>query len=267
MRTLAALALVVPGWAVAAPYPVVQVPLYRLTCRVLSTAGAASNVVAEGTAELVADRAGTLALDLPWDAAGGARLTLDVLRQESSGADHRIHVEGLLRPPAGAASRLSRTLDLAEGGTALLELHRRPGTTLVLALEVETGSRPVVRLPSGEGRAVVLDLAVERLLGDAVVPLETNQLHTFVGEPVEYAFRRGSGEAEEVLTLRLTPLRLSGSDVIELEVEMTGRLGGTTGTPQSRRERLLATRGSTSRFDAVTGTPPSGYRFRIRPDF
>lgn len=267
MRPIVALVLLVPGWVAAAPYPLVQVPVYRLTCRVLSTAGSASVVVAEGVAELEPDRPGRLELDLPWDASGGARLSLDALRQDSAEADHRLHLEASLRPPGAPGSRLSRTLDLAEGGTALLELHRRPGTTLVLALTVETDRRPVVRMPTGNGRPVVLHLAVERVVGDAALPLETNQLHTFLGEPVEYAFRRGSGDAEEVLTLRLTPLRVVGSDVIEIDVEVTGRLGGEGGTPQSRKDRLLATRGSTSSFDALAGSPPSGYRFRVRPDF
>lgn len=267
MRRIAWLALLVPGGVAAAPYPVVQLPVYRLSCRVLSTAGGASNVVAQGVAELEPDRPGRLELDLPWDATGAARLTLDALRQDSPESDHRVHLDASLRPPRGPGSRLSRTLDLVEGGTALLEIHRRPGATLVLALEMETDRRPAVRLPTGNGRPVVLDLAVERVVGDGSLPLETNQLHTFVGEAVEYAFRRGSGEAEEVLTLRLTPLRVIGSEVIELEVELTGRLGGEAGTPQSRRDRLLATRGSTSSFDALAGSPVTGYRFRIRPDF
>jgi hypothetical protein len=185
---------------------------------------------------------------------------VDARRQEGPAGDHRLHLDAVLRPPSGPANRLTRTLDLAEGGTALLELHRRPGTTLVLALEIETDRRAAVGAPSGRGQPVVFHLSVERVVGTAAVLLETNQLHTLVGEGVEYAFHRGAGETEEVVRLKLTPVRVGG-DVVEVEVLLEGRLPGTEGAPQSRHDRLLATRGSTTSFEAV------GYRFRIRPDF
>jgi hypothetical protein len=54
-------------------------------------------------------------------------------------------------------------------------------------------------------------------------------------------------------------------DLVEMEVEIEGRLP--EGPPVSRRESLLATRASTTSFDAVAGDPKAGYRFRIRPDF
>ena len=98
------------------------------------------------------------------------------------------------------------------------------------------------------------------------MPLETNELHTLLGEGVEYAFRRGAGAQEEVLRLRLTPLRVE-AEVVEVEVDLAGKLPGEARNAPIRSERLLATRGSTSSFDAVSGEPPTGYRFRIRPDF
>ena len=255
-----------PGWAAAAPYPLIQVPVYRLTCRVLSTPGTASVVLSEGRVDLESDRPGLLELDLPWDASGSAALSLAALRQEAPEGGHRVHLETVLRPPSAAPVRLDRTVDLAEGATALLELHRRPGRTLVLALEIESDRRPVVGVPSGLGAPVLFHLTVERVSGSESLPLETNALHTLVGEGVEYAFRRGGGASEEVLRLRLTPVRV-GAEVVEVDVELDGRLPGGQGPTELRRDRLLATRGSTSSFDAVTGAPPVGYRFRIRPEF
>jgi hypothetical protein len=259
-------AALLAGWVAAAPYPLVQVAVYRLTCRVLSTAGGASAVLSDGIVDLDADRPGRLELDIPWDAAGSARLIVEALRQEGPEGGHRLHLDAVLRPPAGPPTRLDRTVDLTEGGTGLLELHRRPGKTLVLALEIETDRRAVVGIPSGRGQPVIFHLTVERVAGDAAVPLETNELHTLVGEGVEYAFRRGAGSDEEVLRLRLTPARVGG-EVVEVEVEIEGRLPGGEGAATMRRDRLLATRGSSTSFDAVSGTPASGYRFRIRPEF
>jgi hypothetical protein len=261
-----ALAALVPGWAAAAPYPLVQVPVYHLTCRVLSTPGSASVVLSEGTVDLEPDRPGRLEMDLPWDASGSAGLALEALRQEAPEGGHRVHLEAVLRPPAAPPVRLDRTVDLTEGATALLELHRRPGRTLVLALEIESDRRPVVGIPSGLGAPVVFHLTLERVRGAESLPLETNALHTLVGEGVEYAFRRGGGDAEEVLRLRLTPVRV-GAEVVEVDVQLDGKLPGGQGPSELRRDRLLATRGSTSSFDAVAGAPPAGYRFRIRPEF
>jgi len=255
-----------PGWAAAAPYPVVQVPVYHLTCRVLSTPGSASVVLSDGTMDLEPDRPGRLELDVPWDASGSAGLVLEALRQEAPEGGHRVHLDAVLRPPGEAPVRLDRTLSLAEGATALLELHRRPGRTLVLALEIESDQRPIVGVPSGLGAPVIFNLTLERVSGTESLPLETNALHTLVGETVEYAFRRGSGESEEVLRLRLTPVRV-GAEVVEVEVALDGKLPGGAGPSELRRDRLLATRGSTSSFDAVAGSPAAGYRFRIRPEF
>jgi len=243
----------------------IQVPVYHLSCRVLSTPGA-SVVLSEGTVDLEPDRPGRLELDLPWDASGSAGLTLEALRQEAPEGGHRVQLMAALRPPSAPVLRLDRTVDLTEGATALVELHRRPGRTLVLALEIESDRRPRVGIPSGLGAPVVLNLTLERVSGTESVPLETNALHTLVGEAVEYAFRRGSGETEEQLRLRLTPVRL-GAEVVELDVELDGKLPGGQGPSELRRDRLLATRGSTSSFDVVAGTPPAGYRFRLRPEF
>ena len=255
-----------PGWAAAAPYPLVQVPVYHLTCRVLSTPGSTSVVLSDGTVDLEPDRPGLLELDVPWDATGSAGLTLEALRQEAPEGGHRVHLRAVLRPPAEPPVRLDRTVDLTEGTDALLELHRRPGRTLVLALAIESDARPIVGIPSGLGAPVVLNLTLERVSGAESLPLETNALHTLVGETVEYAFRRGSGESEEVLRLRLTPLRV-GAEVVEVDVALDGKLPGGQGPSELRRDRLLATRGSTSSFDVVAGSPPAGYRFRIRPEF
>src|SRR5262245_23921210 len=109
-------AALLPGWAVAAPYPLIQVPVYHLTCRVLSTPGT-SVVLSEGTVDLEPDRPGRLELDLPWDASGSAGLTLEVLRQEAAEGGHRVQLHALLHPPSAPIVRLDRTVDLTEGAT------------------------------------------------------------------------------------------------------------------------------------------------------
>jgi len=259
-------AVLLPGWIAAAPYPVVQVPVYHLTARVLSAPGGTSVVLSEGVLDLETGRAGRLQRSIPWDAEGPADLTLEAFREDGPEGAHVLHLNAELRPPSGMPARLARTVELAEGSTALLELQRREGRALVLALEVETDRRPVVGIPTGLGPPVVFHLTVERVRGEAAVPLETNALQTFVGEGVEYAFRRGAGPEEEVLRLRLTPVRV-GAEIVEIDVELDGKLPGGEGADALRRDRLLATRGSSTSFDAVAGSPASGYRFRIRPEF
>jgi hypothetical protein len=258
-----ALLLAAPAWA--APYPVVSVPVYRLTCRVLVAAGGASDLVAEAAAELDPSRAGRLEAAVPWEG-GPARLVLDAIRLDAGDGTHRLELQAELTPPGpGPRTRVARTLELPEGGTGLVELHRRPGRTLVLALTVETGQRAVVRAPDGRGVPVTFRVAVSRVAGAQEIPLETNALHTLVGEGVEYAFRRGTGAEEERVLLRITPVRLDG-DVAELDVALTGRLPGESGAqPIERTRRLVATRGSTTSFDALAGA--AGYRFRITPQF
>jgi len=57
-------------------------------------------------------------------------------------------------------------------------------------------------------------------------------------------------------------------DVVTIEAEISGALPGEGGTVLvSHNEKIAASRQATSRLSATTGTPPSGYRFQVTPDF
>jgi hypothetical protein len=97
--------------------------------------------------------------------------------------------------------------------------------------------------------------------------LETNELHTFVGQSVEYSFRMGQDAGLEAVRLSVLPVSISG-DVVTIDAEISGALPGADGTVlSSRKQRIVASRGATSPITATAGTPPAGYRFQVTPDF
>jgi len=97
--------------------------------------------------------------------------------------------------------------------------------------------------------------------------LETNELHTFVGQSVEYSFRSGQDETLETVRLALLPSAISG-DIMTIDASISGALPGAGGTVLlSRNERIAASRHSVSPIAATVGTPPAGYRFQVTPDF
>ena len=103
--------------------------------------------------------------------------------------------------------------------------------------------------------------------GDRTVLLETNQLSTFVGQSVQYAFRRGAEESLEAVTLDLLPVSITG-DLVTIQADVSGALPGSDGASLlSRHERIVASRRATSALAATSGTPPAGYRFQVTPDF
>jgi len=57
-------------------------------------------------------------------------------------------------------------------------------------------------------------------------------------------------------------------DLITIQVQISGVLPSSDGPALlSRTERIIASRGSTTMVAATVGTPPSGYRFQVTPDF
>lgn len=163
--------------------------------------------------------------------------------------------------------RTSRTYAMADGGSELVEVAREGELALLALVRTERTWRASLRpVPSGVVPFVV-NLAVSRVDGERVVPLETNVLHTFVGDPVEYSFRFGAGDDEQILRVVLTPLRVD-DDLADLRVQVTGKLPAVPApVVLSRDQRLVASRGATSSLDVVSGSPPSGYRFSVTPDF
>ncbi len=167
----------------------------------------------------------------------------------------------------GGPWHVSRRLDLREGTTHLMEVAPWGEARLLLAVEVERGQRPALRPEGRVGHPVRLALQVERLEADETIPLETNLLHTFVGESVGYAFERGTGDAREVLEVRFLPRALHDS-LVELQVEVRGSLpGNPSRLILDRRQTLVLSRGADSAVSVTAGTPPRGYRFRVRPEF
>jgi len=161
-----------------------------------------------------------------------------------------------------------RRLALRQGSTAFHEVLREPGRSLTLAVVAENVQRPVLAAPSAGGRRVAFELEVEKVSGEAIVPLETNFLNTFVGEPVSYAFRRGSDETLEQLSLELRPTRVDG-EIVTVEFRLSGALHRGSEVPLylSRYESLVTNLDTASTVSAAVGEPPEGYRFVITPRF
>ena len=166
-----------------------------------------------------------------------------------------------------APARSSREIRLADEGSGLFEVYGEGGRRLLLTLRGEQVTRAVVRPPSSIGAPVRFLVAVERVDGERIVLLETNELNTFVGQSVEYSFRLGQDEGLEAVRLALLPTAASG-DLVTIEAEISGALPGPGGRVLvSHRERIVASKRATSRVSATTGTPPAGYRFQVTPDF
>ena len=165
------------------------------------------------------------------------------------------------------AVRSSREIRLADEGSGLFEVYGDGGRRLLLTLRAEQVTRAVVRPPATVGAPVRFLVAIERVDGERIVLLETNELNTFVGQSVEYSFRQGQDQGLETVRLALLPTATSG-DLVTIEADISGALPGAGGTVLvSHRERIVASKRATSRLAATTGTPPVGYRFQVTPDF
>lgn len=221
-----------------------------------------------GTHRLVATPStpGHLELRLPWPGAGAGGASLS-LRAEFPETGDEIHLVAGVSGTGAPPSRAARRLRIGEPGEALWEVFRLHGRRIVLGIRTERQTRPAIAPPPKPGTPVALRLVIERVLGGNAVPLESNDLHTFVGEPIEYAFRRGVGRDEERLRLVVVPLRIVG-DVVQLSIEVSARLPGEGDPPPlTRREVMIASRGAESILTVASGEPPAGYRFRFAPEF
>jgi hypothetical protein len=110
-------------------------------------------------------------------------------------------------------------------------------------------------------------IAVEGVAGERSEILQTNEVRSFVGQSVEYGFQLGPSDGRESIRLVLLPVSITG-DLVTIQVDISGVLPGPDGPAMlSRTERIVASRGATSKVAATVGTPPSGYRFQVTPDF
>jgi hypothetical protein len=213
---------------------------------------------------------GKLELKLQWpDPGATSRL---VLRATGSPGpeygEHGLTLEVEFTLPDGRTSRARRDFRLREGASSLFEVFGSRDDRLTLGLRVERKVLGFERAMKSVGDAVGFKLEVEGVRGSESFALETNRLSSFIGEPVEYSFRRGEGDAVESVRLLLTPRRRT-VDLIEVAIEVSGSLPGNDGTRLllSRTETLFTSRGATSGLTVTSGQPPFGYRFRITPEF
>jgi hypothetical protein len=180
------------------------------------------------------------------------------------GESQVVALDAALTFGSGRTIHSSRNATLVEGGTTLFEVFADGAERLVLSIQGERVTRPVL-LESTAAARVRFRLEVERIDGERSVPLETDELSSFLGEPVEYSFGRGAEGTAESLRLVLTLQHIDG-DMAEVVADVSASLPGPAGPIlMSRQDRVFATRGATSTVQAVTGDPPAGYRFRITP--
>jgi len=211
----------------------------------------------------------TLDLDVPW---GGVGATVAV---------HLVVTLGSIDPEGGVTvrcastattaghppERASRDLRLADEGTGLFEVFGEGDRRLLLTLQGERVERPVVRKAPVLGDPVKFSIAVEGIAGERSEILQTNEVRSFVGQSVEYSFQLGPIDGRESIRLVLLPVSITG-DLITIQVDIGGVLPSPEGPMMlNRTERIVASRGSTSKIAATVGTPPSGYRFQVTPDF
>ena len=206
---------------------------------------------------------------VPWkkdDA--GVRLQLEArLSPPSPTGESVVWLESTASLAGTEPSRASRSISFVEEGTGLFEVFADGPRRLVLAIRGEQVARPVVRRTVTLGDPVRFLVSVERVDGERSVPLETDELHTFVGQAVEYSFRFGEGDGLQSIRLSLLPIAASG-DILTIDAEIGGALPGPGGIVLVHRtERIVASRLATSSVAATTGTPAAGYRFQVTPDF
>jgi hypothetical protein len=235
-----------------------------LSSRILDAEdGSVTLVVGESAAE-------EIDLRLPWpDPQAPSRLRLRARRTLTpSGPMLRLESE-LARPGEEASVRAAREIVFtSEEVTALFEVARLGDRVLTLAIAGELtrvtdySPRPVVGAP------VQFQIDIEWVERGSAQILETNQLNTFVGQSVGYAFQLGEAGLAESLSIRLLPLQIVGNTV-RLEVDVSGTLPDPGGgvVVISRKEQWLSTRETTTALDLASGEPPTGFRFLVTSRF
>jgi hypothetical protein len=250
----------------AAPVRLAEEDWVRLEIQPVCVDGDETTTFEARILEIPPGRTASLVIPLPWpDPGSRGKLRLEA-HGGPVGGDLEFVLESEWSPAAARPARAVRKVTVEDGGTRLVEVFARDRLHLTLAVRAEHVRKPVVS-PPRPGRSVRFRLGVERLVEGATQPLESNDLDTLVGESVSYSFRRGEGDTLETLRLRLRPTRIMG-EIVEVEVTFEGSLHS-LGSPLylNRREKLLTSRDAPTMFDAASGDPPTGYRFRITPEF
>lgn len=215
---------------------------------------------------------GTLSLPMQvrWpNAESTRRLSVEAQRLLTAAGDRIVLNASLSGTHSDAPILSSREIALTDDSTtALFEVARSGESVLTLVVSVERSmeasfsARPVV------GRAVEFAVAIEWLESGQPVTLETNHLHTFVGQSVSYAFKLGETGVAESIELTLLPVELGG-ETLRVEASVSGTLpDGEEGVELlSRREQWFCSSGTTSTLSTTRGTPAQGFRFQVTPRF
>jgi len=264
-----AVATAAAGAGLAAPSVAIETHVVLTIDAMTVDNGASKTAGLRQEAEVGPSEPATVDFSVPWGS-NGSRLSVRFearLTSVTPDGEAVLLCESTVTQAGRTPARASREIRLADEGSGLFEVFGDGTRRLVLTLRGEQVARAVVRRPAAPGAPVRFLVAVERVDGEHVVLLETNELNTFVGQSVEYSFRQGQDEGLEAVRLVLLPTATSG-DIVTIEAELSGALPGTGGTALvSHRERIVASKGATSRVSATTGTPPAGYRFQVTPDF
>ena len=269
--------LAVPFAIVVALQPTRALPVLTqearilLTLEVLPAVGGETGVppAARRSIELPPQKPVSEEIELAWPDAGSVtRIHLAMAGSaRPEGSEQEVTLDARIALPDGRNVRSSRTLHIREGSTQILDLFSEKGRRLLLAVQAERTTHPVVLAGPRAGTHVRFRLEVSRVDGEQSVPLESNVMDTFVGEGVEYSFRRGDGDALESIGVILTPARIDG-EIVDIAIDVSGTLPSGTGRIViSRSDRLIATRGASSAITVLAGAGPGGYRFAVTADF
>ena len=221
-------------------------------------------------AEVGPRRPEVIDLHVPWGSPGRAldvRLTVALAPGGASDGEIALSCTSAVTTAGQAPLRATRALHFQDGGSGLFEVFGDGARRLVLTLQGERVGRAVAGPIPPPGDPVRFLVAVEGVAGDHSEVLQTNELHTFVGESVAYEFQLGAEANAEKLRLVLVPESIDG-ELVTIRAAVTGIIPGPDGPANvDRTQRIVASRRATTPVSATTGTPPSGYRFQITPDF
>src|SRR6185295_14874866 len=215
----------------------------RVVLRVRVMGGAGEDG-AEREIVLSGEQPGRITREVAWPSREvTSRLTIEARRRVSpENASQRVHLEATLETPGRDLAHAERDITFLDTMLAFFEVARDGPRPLTLAVEASHTSEDVLSARPVIGAPVVLALEIARLENGSSIPLETNRLHTFVGESVGYAFRYGEGDETVSLEIRLLPVQLT-SEVARVEIEVSGRLGSLV---ISRHEQWVTTKEATS---------------------
>jgi hypothetical protein len=230
--------------------------------------GPASPTGVSRNADLGPRKPEILAFHVPWGAEGHALdVSLKVTLVSAAPSDLVVRCAATVVSAGRPAVQANRDIHFADEGSAVFEVYGDGDGRLLLTLQGERAERAVAGPIPPPGDSVRFTVAVEGVEGDRSAVLETNELHTFVGQSVEYSFQQGPEGNRESVRLVLIPESISG-DLVTIRAEISGVIPGPNGPAMiSRSDRIVASRRATTAVAATVGTPPSGYRFQVTPDF